>query len=293
MSEPMATFQPPDEATLERQFRIAKGNWRDFDLPLGDVMSIAESWGALIGPIERPWLCWNVEPDWCTVQQKLVARAGWTPLVGYDPRVGPPPLIDGAVLVNFNEQLQLPTLRPMFVVEFAFLFARKLAFWHSDMLLDERRMLNYARMFAAIPDGEMAAVYSPRGGVKRYLPFRHRYWELLGCTTRAASRHQFEVGCGWWYHFYDHPNFRQSLFFRADRWDYGHGIRYWEKHCSGKVRSIKLLDVQDGHFSRRRSKTYLSKEANHWFRDLNADLSRNFSLKDCAERVNIKHLYDI
>ena len=281
------------EQQMEKQFRIAKGNWRDFYLELRNVLEIARGWGKLIEPIERPWLCWNVEPRWCLLQQKLVSRAGWTPVVGYDPRFDIPPVIDDAVLVNFNERLRLPTLRPMFVVEFAYLFARRLAFWHSDLLLDERRMRHYAEMFAGLEDGEVAAVYSRGGGLRRFVPGLHRYWELLGCTTRAASQHQFDVGCGWWHHFYDHPNFSRRLLIKHGRWDYGYGIAYWARNFAGSAKRIRPREIRDGHFTRiGRRASYVAAEENNWFRNLSMDLRVNFCLSDCARQLGIEQLLE-
>jgi hypothetical protein len=53
-------------------------------------------------------------------------------------------------------------------------------------------------------DGELAAVYDI-GGRRNYFNFRrHRFWELAGCTTRAASENQYYNATGWWRNFQLH-----------------------------------------------------------------------------------------
>jgi len=63
-----------------------------------------------------------------------------------------------------------------------------------------------ARTFERLRDGEMAAVVD-RGGLRHFFNFkRHRYWELVSCTTQGASRDQFDRGSGWWRHIECHPS---------------------------------------------------------------------------------------
>src|SRR5438552_10192272 len=89
------------------------GHWEAFRKLNFDMMLIreaAQNWAKALDGVKLPWLCWNVDHDWCLVQQKLVAEVGWTPVVGFDPRVGPPPLIDNAICIDFKESLGLPTM---------------------------------------------------------------------------------------------------------------------------------------------------------------------------------------
>lgn len=109
--------------------------------------------------MERPWLCWNVHDDWCLLQQKLVVRAGWTPVVGFDPRCGPPQkLVREAILIDFNQHLRLPNMLMHVPLEFVFLFADKLAFWHSDLLVPEAIMMETSALFTQLEQGQTAAV---------------------------------------------------------------------------------------------------------------------------------------
>lgn len=273
----------------ERMFRIGRGNWCAFDLPFDLVREAAEVWRSTLDGIERPWLCWNVEPNWSYVQQRLVAGAGWTPVVGFDPRVGPPSTIANAVVVDFNQVLKLPVLYPHFVLEFVFLFADRLAFWHSDLLLTESDMTSFADSFARLEDGEMAAVRSPAGW-RRWLPNgRGRFWELLGCTTRGASQSQFDQGCGWWMHFYHHPN-AANMNPRRHHWEYGCGIRYWQKSCAGRIREIAENRINYGHFTRIGKQDYRASEQNNVFRNLNEDIQDNFDIHQCVNSLNLGHL---
>ena len=71
--------------------QFGQGQWpafRALNIDLEELMDIAAEWGRQLESINRPWLCWNVNDDWCFLQKKLVTEAGWTPLVGFDPRVG-------------------------------------------------------------------------------------------------------------------------------------------------------------------------------------------------------------
>jgi hypothetical protein len=86
--------------------RIDTGNWEAFQsYPIEHVFEIAATWRARVKGEKKLWLCWNVSPRWSVVQQRLARLAGWTPLVGFDPRVGPPPVEPGAILIDFNEGL--------------------------------------------------------------------------------------------------------------------------------------------------------------------------------------------
>ncbi|MGI9499574.1 MAG: hypothetical protein ACR2P3_06025 [Geminicoccaceae bacterium] len=273
----------------ERMFRMGRGNWDAFDLPFDTVLEAAEVWRHALAGVEKPWLCWNVEPDWSYVQQRLIAGAGWTPVVGFDPRVGPPKTISNSVIVDFNDALQLPVLYPHFVLEFVFLFTDRLAFWHSDLLLTEPDMAGFAASFDRLDDGEMAAVRS-RSRWRRWLPYgEDRYWELLGCTTRGASQSQFDQGCGWWMHFNRHPNAPRPGPGRH-HWEYGNGIRHWQRSCGGIVQEISQDQVCYGHFTRIGKQDYRASEKNNVYRNLNKDLQSNFDIRQCVQSLDLSHL---
>jgi hypothetical protein len=280
-----------ESKAAEHAYRVGRGNWEAFDLPLADIHAAAETWRESLDGIDKPWLCWNVQPEWSLVQQKLVAGAGWTPVVGFDPRVGWPRLVPGAVAIDFNKQLGLPVLFPHFVLEFAFLFADRLAFWHSDLLLVEADMAEFATLFESLADGEMSAVASPFGFRRLFAGNKRRYWELLGCTTRAASRSQFDNGCSWWMHFYRHPNFSDRRH-RRYHWEFGCGIEYWKKQCRGQIIDIDERRLAYGHFTRINNRVYQASQSKNVFRDLKADIERNFDLNRCLSDLKLTHLLE-
>jgi hypothetical protein len=277
--------------------QVGQGVWAAFralDLNPGEMLEIARGWAASLGNIDRPWLCWNVNSDWCWVQQNLVHEAGWTPLVGFDPRVGPPQrLLPGAVLFDFNAELRLPILYPHFPLEFAFAFAERLAFWHSDLLIRRKKIGALARRFERLPDGHTAACRVDPGLRHRYLPWRQRYWELVGCTTRGASRDQFEKGCGWWMAYWAHPNQPRGAFVRRWRyWDHGAGIWQWQK-SGGNVDVLDGHDFEEGHFSKIGSPSYVgAREPNgsDVRRNMAEELVRHFDLRTACERLGLTDL---
>ena len=276
-------------------YRVGAGEWEGFrlsNLTIEQVLQEAGSWAASFQEIERPWLCWNVDDDWCLVQQRLVREVGWTPIVGFDPRVGPPPLIPGAVLVDFNARLKLPTMWMHFPLEFIFCFCDRLAYWHADCLLRIEKMRRYAQMFAGLRDGEMAAV-RPRGTWReRVFPTKRRYWEVLGCSTRGASRSQFENGCGWWMTFPAHVSntAEQTAQRRIYHWECGVGIRFWAAKCGGVVQEIEAADIAEGHFTGIGRKDYRRASPQNFKRDLSKELSLNNDLRAACAKLEISHL---
>jgi hypothetical protein len=283
----------PDDPIGESEIRHAAGagNWRRFlqsGVSLEDVATAASEWADAVAGITAPWLCWGVDPDWCLEQQRQVLRVGWTPVVGYDPRV-PPPLIErGAVLVNFNARLNLPTMWPHFPLEFAHLWCPRLAFWHADLLLRPEKMRALADAFAGLPDGWMAAV-KPREGLRHRLAGKRRYWELIGCTTRRASQAAFDAGCGWWMAWPYHPSNSAEERARRSRyyWDSGAGIRYWHKHCGGHVHLIPEPYVAEGHFTGIGKADYRRASPQNFQRDLSKELSLNYNLADARRMLGI------
>jgi hypothetical protein len=271
----------------QHEGRAGTGNWDAFDRPLEELYRAAEAWKQATRGVAKPWLCWNLSDSWCLLQQKLVRAVGWTPIVGWDPSngVGRPPLIPEAIVIDFNAQLQLPALWVHVPLEFAFLWTEKLAFWHADLLLPFWKLQKVARIFDDLTDGEMAAVIS-YGGRRNLLRFRnHRYWEVLGCTTRGASESQFGAGCGWWRHIERHPNCPdEDERRRRQRYSYDHGvgIMYWKRRYGGRVRSIPERWINEGHFGALSVPDYkrgISKAK---------EMELNFDLKQIAGRFGLE-----
>lgn len=275
---------------------LGTGNWRVFDIPLEQVHKAAQDWAAQLRGIDKPWLCWNVSDRWCLLQQRLVLEAGWTPLVGFDPRVGAPPLAPGAVMIDFNRQFQLPVMWLHFPLEFTYLFAPRLAFWHADLLCRLPVMRELATIFESLRDGEMAAAIDKGGRRNLLRPTQHRYWELCGCTTRAASENQFYNGTGWWRNFALHP--KCTLPEERERrkrysYDSGAGILYWQKKYNGTVRPIPIGKVKEGHCSEIGKRDYKAMPAHLTAgRNLSAELDLNYSLDEVAARMGIAHLLE-
>lgn len=273
---------------------MGSGNWLVFNrMPV--MQSAAERWSREIVGIERPWLCWNVDPKWCALQQRLVRSVGWTPVVGSDPRCSVPPLIPGAVFVDFNREFRLPAMKFHFVLEFAYLWAGKLAFWHSDLVCRREIMNRLARLFEELSDGEVAAVPETGGRRNWFRRDRHRYWELAGCTTRGASRDQFDRGCGWWRHFDVHvncPDYQERI--RRERlyWDHGVGILYWKRRYGGCVRDIPLKWLEEGHCSKYNGQIYLRQTPNDDRRALGLELTANYQLTDVCRRLGLADLVE-
>ncbi len=266
--------------------RAGTGNWAYFSRPIEEVMEAAQSWAESVSGIQKPWLCWNVHDDWCLVQQKIVSHLGWTPIVGWDPNLcKSAPIISGAVPIDFNSHLKLKVMWPHVPLEFAFMWTEKLAFWHADLLVRLPKLKKIADLFERLKDGEMAAVLS-RGGFRNLLNLRsHRYWELIGCTTKGASKSQFEHGCGWWRHIWKHPNCPNNEKERDRRrkyyYDHGIGIMYWKRHYKGKVYSIPLRPLLEGHFSEVGNPKYRKASCK------TEELNKNFNLNQALEALDL------
>lgn len=273
---------------VKKEGKKGTGNWGDFDLPVDQVLKAAEGWKKEIGNEQKLWLCWNISTRWSLLQQRMVLDAGWTPVVGHDPNCMPDRLetLPGAIFIDFGKSLNLKAVWPHFPLEFAFLWAPKLAFWHADLLMPMEKMHRFAASFDAMKDGDMAAVHST-GGL-RYLFNRkgHRYWELLGCTTEAASRHQFETGCGWWRNFHAHPNTPPPE--RAERagywYDSGVGIAYWERRYKRRIVRLNERELTAGHCSEIGHRNY--KKSTH--KGLELDL--NYDLDQMARQMRLESL---
>ena len=265
------------------------GHWRFWDRSEVDIRAAASRWALALQGIERPWLCWNMNDRWCLLQQKLVSEVGWTPVVGWDPNCGAPPstLAPGVIAIDFNATLGLQVLYQHVPLEFAFLWADRLAFWHADVIMPRDKMRAAAARFESLKDGEMAAVKT-YGGLRNLLrPKYHRYWEVLGCTTRAASLAQYQDGCGWWRGFQDHPNSPQSgpERERRDRFydDHGCGVRYWRHYRGGSVREWSERWIAKEHFSVSTVQDYRRAGSKSEEMDINFDLAaiaRRFGIAD-------------
>jgi hypothetical protein len=277
------------------KYILGTGHWeafRESKLDMADIHAAGRTWAAAIGGVQRPWLCWNVDHDWCLVQQKLVREVGWTPVVGFDPRVGPPPLVDGAICVDFNAPFGLPTMWLHFPLEFIFLFCDRIAFWHADLIMRRDKIRAVAERFASLPDGTAAAVVPNQGRLAILSPKKRRYWEVLGCSTRGSSRDQFENGCGWWRNFWMHPSTPASQ--AAERetyyYDSGAGIRFWHKKCRGRMTLIPERYVSEGHCTRIGRKDYVEASKNDYTRDLSKELSLNTDLREVCDRLGVGDL---
>ena len=279
-------------------YRLGTGDWEGFHLhgiPLNDIINEARRWGDDLIGVKKPWLCWNVDPDWSFVQQRAVREVGWTPLVGFDPRVGPPPLVPGAILIDFNARLRFPTMWMHFPLEFLFLFVEdRLAYWHADCLIRPEKMRRYAELFEGLKTDTMAAVIPTESWRRRLQPKTRRYWEVLGCSTVGASKSQFEHGCGWWLNMAMHPS--ASAEDKAKRlgyhWECGVGIRYWATHYHGTLVEIPERDIAEGHFTLIGRKDYKRASPRHFKRDLSKELSLNTDLVEACGKLGLLSLLE-
>ncbi len=229
-----ASGQPAIAPGEYRYQHLGTGDWEAWGPELGPLELAIEDWQRQLAGIERPWLCWSVVDRFCRIQQRLVMEFGWTPVVGRDPRGDAPTVLPGAVRFDVNKLLKLPTVWAHFPMEFVYAFAPRMACWHSDLLVGRRNMEHLVETFDSLDDGETAA-YRPRGWwLRKALPCPG----LAYATTRAASRDQWEHGCGWWRWFCKHPNFRGPVAVAEEEWDTGRGIWYWQKHFDGSVRRV-------------------------------------------------------
>lgn len=273
--------------------QAGKGNWENFAIPLEKINAAAAKWRLAMQGVSRPWLCWNVSDRWCTLQQRLIQHVEWTPVIGYDPRMGPPKtVLPGAIVINFNEHFDLPIMWPHFPMEFAQMWTERLAFWHADLLCRLEVMGKLKDMFESLPDGAIAAV-PDYGGRRNWLRFKHhRYWELAGCTTRGASQSQFDHGTGWWRHMDHHPNvpdekerFRRAKYY----YDSGVGIMYWKRQYGGKVVDVSHDLVAEGHCTSINRQNYKQVEPGG-ARNLGAEIDMNFDIEQVAQNLGIAHL---
>ena len=289
----------PGESDLELLSKVGQGNWRAvrvINYPISRMLEVAASWAKAIEGVEKPWLVWCVHPDWALIQQRLIETTGWTPIVGRDPRATEVPLSKKAISVDFNRGLDLPRLYPHFPLELAFAWVDRLAFWHSDLLVREGRMRSYAESFEALQDGECAAT-KPAFWLRTLLSAKQRrYWELLGCTTRGASRDQWDRGAGWWCNFHMHincPSEQEREHRKRFYYDAGTGIWFWATKLNGKVQTIPEKEIKEGHFTKIGNPNFqrsIPQNQSATMRDMRGDLDRNIDLKRAATSLDLGHL---
>ncbi|GAA3757077.1 hypothetical protein [Terriglobus aquaticus] len=273
--------------------QLGKGNWANFSIPMEQIQTAAQEWRETLKDTPKPWLCWHVSDRWCALQQNLIQYVGWTPVIGFDPRMGPPKtVLPGSIVINFNEHFGLDVMWPHFPMEFAHLFTERLAFWHADLLCRLPVMEKLRDIFNALPDGAIAAV-PDYGGRRNWLRFKHhRYWELAGCTTRGASQSQFDHGTGWWRHMAEHPSVPNEAERKRRRtyyYDSGVGIMFWKRKFGGKVVDIPNSLVNEGHCTSINRKNYKQVQPGGP-RNLGAEIDMNFDIEEVARQLGIAHL---
>jgi hypothetical protein len=120
-------------------------------------------------------------------------------------------------------------------------WAERLAFWHADVLLPRPAMRDYALRFEHVHGPMTCAAFSPRNRLKpRTWNNNDRWFEVIGCTTREASRSQWDCGGGWWRHFQNHPHCPIVPDVHRYSWDHGGGIRFWEEAHGGKTHKLRF-----------------------------------------------------
>ena len=155
-------------------------------------------------------------------------------------------------------------------------------------------MQQLVEIFTSMQNGETAAVLD-KGGFRNLLNVKgHRFWEVCGCTTPAASENQFFNGTGWWRHFDQHIKCvlaieRENR--RSVSYDSGTGILYWKKFYRGRVIEIDVKLIDEGHCSEIRAKNYKQAESHLTaLRNLQAEIDANYNLEKVAKRLGIADL---
>lgn len=304
--------QPESDTNLPGMFsdkdrllkRLGNANWRAFQalnmqfdthLHWETLLKAADDWKAALDGVEFPWLVWSVDEDWAYVQQKMVSDAGWTPVVGFDPRAGAPKkLTPDAILIDFNKHLQLPIVYMHLPIDFIFHFAPRMAFFHSDLIIRPDKMRWLSELFKDLPDGEIAMtnltkIKNPFLQKMFVRPFK--LFELAGCITRGASQDIFDKGCSMWQGWAFHPNCPDEAEFNKrlkKHWDHGAGLLYWQKRYGGKVTIIQEHFLDEGHFSRTSKDNFKVISDNNENRNTGLDLRSNYNVYELAQAFGIK-----
>jgi hypothetical protein len=272
------------------------GNWKAYDRPVEEVYRAAEDWRRTVGTVARPWLVWHVSDRWTQLQQRLVQSVGWVPIVGSDPRTSRPAILPGAIYVDFNARFHFDVMWMHFPLEFAHLWIEdRLAFWHSDLLCRLGTMQTLAESFAQLPQGRTSAVFATGGRRNMIRPWRFRYWELVGCTTKHASLLQFQKGAGWWQHIACHPNARgrlERILRSLVYWDHGAGIFYWRCRYGGRILAISEKSVSEGHCTSIGKNEYRLKHGNRRDKELPTELDDNYDIEAVATALGIRALLE-
>ncbi|MDM4018844.1 hypothetical protein [Roseiconus lacunae] len=279
--------------------RFGEGNWAyaPVDAPQR-IGEIAAQWSSRLRGVERPWLCWCVDDDWSLLQQRLVRDVGWTPVVGGDGTVKTPASIDGAVVIDFAGDLGVVKLRPHFVIEFAFLFCPRLAYWHSDVLLPMKLMRTLADQFGTLHNGEHCGVTEgPTLGMlwERWRKGQPLLWkrifEVVGCTTAAASRSQYASGCGIWRNTRYHPMAGKATQSKPPYYEFGVGIYRWVQENRDKFREVDL-EIEPYHFSQINNSAYgRIVDSRDQRRFKGREMQLNFDLRAICDDLGIGDLY--
>jgi hypothetical protein len=147
-------------------------------------------------------------------------------------------------------------------------------------------------LFDALKPGQTISVEPSMSWLNWRSKYQKRHWELIGCTTREASRNQYEHGCGWWRHIENHPNCPPDEV--ADRskyfWDHGVGVRYWAKTYGGPARTIPERWVAEGHCSQIHNPQYVRVTPNDDRKNMSKDLVANYRLEDVCARLGRSNL---
>lgn len=292
-----------DENRLIKRFGNA--NWRAFQLlnrshpsqfNMDKIFACAAEWKSQLNGIDYPWLVWSVDDDWAYIQQKMVAKAGWTPVLGYDPRINKPKqVLKGTTVIDFNKGLDLPVLYMHFPLDFIHLFTERLAFFHSDLLVAPKKMQKLATLFKSLNDGEIAMTNQTKlrfTWMQKLFAKQSRLFELAGCITKAASQDIFDKGCSMWQGWAFHPNCpsEEEFLIRSGKyWDHGAGLLYWQQRYGGKVKIIQERFLDEGHFSRTSKDNFKVLSDNNENRNTGSDLRGNYDVYILAKKMGIDY----
>ena len=75
-------------------------------------------------------------------------------------------------------------------------------------------------------------------------------------------------------------------------WEYGVGIRYWERRYGGSIVPIPERNVADGHFTRINNAKYVVVSHSDWRRNISKDLPQNFDLRTCCAKMGIEEFLE-
>jgi len=266
---------------IAQKYQMGRGNWKAFPKDdLSKLYKATKEWKEALAGVDKPWLCWCMDDEWCYVQQKLIEAIGWTPVIGTDGRVTKPTLLKNSILIDFNKYFNYPIVTMQFPLEFVFLFTNKLAFWHSDVLPPLRIMKKISSKFNNIKRGEYM-------GIRIRPPYSERWFEVLGCTTKAASQSQFDYGCGIWRYITHHPNFNKKVITNPF-YDHGTGIFFWETKFKGKAKELGI-DINPYHYSITSKEGYIRKWINSRYmaKSKYDELKINFKLSEIVKEIGL------